>query len=707
MMVSIIYRSVNIKFILFALVLALTLPNLSHAEEGDGYGRSVGAIVSWSGFVFISRDGLDDMIEVEDNESLYKGDVILTAKGSRAKILLNDDSILNLSGGSTFKIRDFVHKKKKAFRFVSFKMITGSVRTLVSKYFGGKGSGFEIATDTAVVGVKGTDFIVDIAKDGTSEVFSLSGKVTTRGPSEAADKAVILRPGYKTRAVRGKRPTPPEKFKGERVRKLLSKTSIRAGISKEEKKALIEKKRALSPEQRESIRDKARKKRDLLEGRTPKSRESKKKDKSKGSSSRSGKAVVGKAASEAAKKAAKAKAREAAATAAAGGTAAKVVAERAAETTRKKKAAAERPKKKSGKTATTRRRGRLSAKNKSTGASARCSDCHQKVFRAILSYTNPHPDTMSTCITCHIKESSVKKKYSAPDLSMDSLIFLDTKRDMPYIVSATVADESGEETDSELFEFTPSKLKDVMKDGGTLPVVSDPVVVAVKAGMFNSAVLEWKTDKPTLGYVEYGRSSKLGEITKATSKQYSVDHRVSVVSLTVGKTYYFKAVGTDVFGNKGASKPIKFKVKKPFDAPKASKDKVMPKVTGFKVVSVGGRPVLSWVTDLKTTAIITLSEGISREEIAQGDPHYPGLTTDTASGHSSCKDCHTGKLHRTTAHSMGIVSYAGRTVKARELYYGDRGVLICSTCHLPHGGKFPHTLRKNQTDLCDTCHLRQ
>lgn len=675
-MISVIYRSIKVGFILVVLIAAFSLPHPVEAAEGDGYGRSVGAIVSWSGFVFISRDGVDEMIEVEDNESLYKGDVILTAKGSKAKILLNDDSILNISEKATFKIKDFVLKKKKSSRFARFKMITGSVRTIVGKYFGGKGSGFEIETETAVVGVKGTDFIVNIGGDtgrgDASEVFSLSGKVSTRAPSEAADKAIILRPGFKTKVLKGKRPTEPAKFNNERVRTLLSKTHIRAGISKEERDALVEVKRRVSAKQRKTIRNQVRKRLELLEGKESggAQRERPKESRQRDNPNTPPDTSVATATSET------------------------PVAEASTNTKKKPRKVA-------------RRRGRVSAKNKSTSASARCSDCHQKVFRSIPSYTHQHPDTMSTCISCHLKDSSAESKYLAESSSTRSLMFLDTKRDMPYIVSATLANESGEEAESRSFEFTTSKLKDLVRDDGVAPVSSDPAVVAVKAGMFNSAVLEWKTDKPTLGYVEYGRSSKLGEKTKVASKQYSVDHSVSIDGLTVGKTYHFKAVSTDVFGNNGESVTVKFKVKKPFESPKAYKDGQAPKIKGFKVVKVGDRPALSWTTDVKTTAIIKLSEGISRAEIASDDPHYPGLKTNTASGHTSCKDCHKGRLHRTTAHSMGVVSYGGRTVKARELYYGDRGVLICSTCHNPHGGGFPHTLRKNQTDLCDTCHIRQ
>lgn len=666
-MVSLTHRFLKIKLIFFALALAFIVPSVATAQSRS----SVGAIVSWSGFVFISRDGVDDMIDVEDNETLYKGDVILTAKGSRAKILLNDDSILNISESATFKIKDFVYKKKKSFRFASFKMITGSVRTLVGRYFGSKGSGFEIATDTAVVGVKGTDFIVDIGEGGRSEVFSLSGKVSTRGPSESPDKAIILRPGFKTRVVTGDKPTKPAKFNRERVRALLSKTSIKAGISKEERKALVEAKRGVGVERRRAILGNIQKRRDAID---PAHKRSSKKERTSSAVKRSsgkGKEVA------------------AVGSAAAGKKPREVI------------------KKKKKKENVPRRRGRLSAKNKSTGASARCSDCHQKVYRAVTSYGYQHPDTMSTCIACHLKSSSVENKYSAPELSTYNILFLDTKRDMPYVVKALVIDESGEEANSKPFKFTPSQLKYPVKDTATLPAVSIPVVVAVKAGMFNSAVIEWKTDKPTLGYVEYGRSSKLGDKTRVESGgQYSTDHRASVASLTVGKTYYFRGVSTDVFGNKGESITIKFKVRKPFALPKVSKDKVMPRVLDFKVVSVKGRPALSWKTDVKTTAVVTLTEGISRLDISKDDPHYPGLNTNTASGHDSCGQCHSGKIHKNTSHSMGTVSYDVVTVKARELYYGNRGILICSTCHKPHGGNFPYTLRKDQTDLCDSCHMR-
>lgn len=154
------------------------------------------------------RSGAPEALRVGAEVEL--GDRIRVQKDGNLKLTLNDSSVLMVGAGSELLIdeAEFEGQERKGF---SAKLLFGKVWAKVSKALAGSESKFEIATERAVAGVRGTIFRVDAAKllaaarpaAAQTTVRVLEGKV--------AVSARVRAPARKTPAA-GARPS-----KGQRV----------------------------------------------------------------------------------------------------------------------------------------------------------------------------------------------------------------------------------------------------------------------------------------------------------------------------------------------------------------------------------------------------------------------------------------------------------------------------------------------------------
>jgi hypothetical protein len=87
-------------------------------------------------------------------------DVIETQRGSQAKALFFDDSLLTIGEHSRVEITEYLFDPARDKRCLVVKLVRGVVRVLVGKVFTGKGSKFEIHTPSAVAAARGTYFVV-------------------------------------------------------------------------------------------------------------------------------------------------------------------------------------------------------------------------------------------------------------------------------------------------------------------------------------------------------------------------------------------------------------------------------------------------------------------------------------------------------------------------------------------------------------------
>jgi len=88
---------------------------------------------------------------------LHEGDQVTTGANSRAKIVMADKNVLNISPDSKVIITKYRNDANE--KNVDLKVEQGKLRSSVEQKYDGNKSQFNVHTPTAVAGVRGTDFI--------------------------------------------------------------------------------------------------------------------------------------------------------------------------------------------------------------------------------------------------------------------------------------------------------------------------------------------------------------------------------------------------------------------------------------------------------------------------------------------------------------------------------------------------------------------
>jgi len=125
-----------------------------------GYGSSVGRILVVQGNVVIMHKNKLRGYRAKKDLPLFKRDIIVTQEKGRIRFEMNDGSILTMGSSTKLVIDRSVYDVKKKSRFSFFRLALGKARFLAKKLVDLRYSKFKVRTPTAVVGVRGSDFII-------------------------------------------------------------------------------------------------------------------------------------------------------------------------------------------------------------------------------------------------------------------------------------------------------------------------------------------------------------------------------------------------------------------------------------------------------------------------------------------------------------------------------------------------------------------
>ncbi|NNL67383.1 MAG: FecR domain-containing protein [Myxococcales bacterium] len=161
--------------------------------------EDVGFVASTIGDVQIDRGDDGSWQAARRDSGLAIGDRIRTALGASAKIVLVDDTLLQIDEDTDLLLESF-HVGAAATQERSIlRQTRGRLRATVGDAFGGS-TRIEVHTPTAAIGVKGTDF--EVVKAALWEACLLSGGIDVTNPYGAA----APRPGYCVYAYGDKAP---------------------------------------------------------------------------------------------------------------------------------------------------------------------------------------------------------------------------------------------------------------------------------------------------------------------------------------------------------------------------------------------------------------------------------------------------------------------------------------------------------------------
>ncbi|MFN7826081.1 MAG: FecR domain-containing protein [Pseudobdellovibrionaceae bacterium] len=200
------------KFIM-AFSISLVCASTALAQEINGVFMVV------KGDVKISNGAKIESAKV--GSKVKAGDTVSSGPDSRAKIVMADKNILNISPDTKITIEKYTNDAKS--KEVELNVQQGKVRATVEQKYDGEKSKFNIKTPSAVAGVRGTDFLTTYnPQTKVSSVITFHGTVAVGIPdaSGRVGQIVLVQPGQKTEAKPGLPPEPPKAIPQEQLQQL-------------------------------------------------------------------------------------------------------------------------------------------------------------------------------------------------------------------------------------------------------------------------------------------------------------------------------------------------------------------------------------------------------------------------------------------------------------------------------------------------------
>ncbi len=152
---------------------------------------------------------------------VFSGDTVITEADSRAKIVMSDRNVLQLSPNSRFEITKYKTGATEDQREAQVALMQGKVRVQVEQKYGEKNK-FELRTPTAVAGVRGTSYLAQFEpKSLTTTIVVLSGKVAVSSP-RLNSAPVLLTPNMGSTIKEDTAKIEPVRMSAEEIKTLSS-----------------------------------------------------------------------------------------------------------------------------------------------------------------------------------------------------------------------------------------------------------------------------------------------------------------------------------------------------------------------------------------------------------------------------------------------------------------------------------------------------
>lgn len=207
-------------FIVIIYLILLSLPTHTYAQD------AVGRVIVKEGEVFIKAVGVKEEKPLHVKDPIHTGDMIRTGIGAVVKIVFQDNSILTMSQQTQIEINQFIYAPEGK-RSVTLKLLKGRLKAVVSKAMEMASDTFKVRTPTAVIGIRGTRFVVGYNPDlRLTEVFVLEGMVAVSDLIGGEGREVILHENQATRVSEGEVPEPPEEIPREERQELEQEGSL-------------------------------------------------------------------------------------------------------------------------------------------------------------------------------------------------------------------------------------------------------------------------------------------------------------------------------------------------------------------------------------------------------------------------------------------------------------------------------------------------
>lgn len=154
----------------------LTLGTLAFAQDGP----AVGTVSKLRGSADAIR-AAQAPIALAVNDSIYRGDALLTRERSLLEVTLNDGSTFTLAENTRVEVAEFVTGDEPR---GLLSLLRGRLRSSVAALFSSRRDAYRVQTKEGVMGVQGTDFdVLALALETQVYVYTGIVSVTHRDPA--------------------------------------------------------------------------------------------------------------------------------------------------------------------------------------------------------------------------------------------------------------------------------------------------------------------------------------------------------------------------------------------------------------------------------------------------------------------------------------------------------------------------------------------
>jgi hypothetical protein len=179
----------------------------------------VGQVLATRGAVFRESEGRREA--ASRGMPLHVGDVVVTGAGGKAKLQLNDGTIISVGESTRLALTQY-QGTDNAYT-TRLRAESGAMRFLFQRAL--ERSHFEVETETAVAAVRGTQWLMDV-QPGHTAVAMLTGIVSVRAVGALGGEVVLDQPGQGTDVRTGQPPTPVATWGAARFAATLSRASF-------------------------------------------------------------------------------------------------------------------------------------------------------------------------------------------------------------------------------------------------------------------------------------------------------------------------------------------------------------------------------------------------------------------------------------------------------------------------------------------------
>ncbi|MBI5903600.1 MAG: hypothetical protein HZB84_08985, partial [Deltaproteobacteria bacterium] len=328
------------------------------------------------------------------------------------------------------------------------------------------------------------------------------------------------------------------------------------------------------------------------------------------------------------------------------------------------------------------------------------------VYSAIESSTHRHAALDRGCGICHVYAAIKRNRVwevGSPYRQTETIFLIQgLSIDRKYSIEANAKDDSGNKARPQTVEVSSLNIAAAVENSGRPPVILSASIDDMRQTTFMEAVIRWETDAPTNGMLEYGPTSKYGDMV-SNERTFVREHVLRISGLDAGKKYHYRITSVDIFGNAAVSGDYTLDTRDVFKRTSSGGRDLQIKRTGsapqildVKVFRVkGGKDVyLKIITDIPVQAYMRINEP------SEMDKHGFGLQPARYSTIDTCIRCHPQGI----SHPVGVRS-RGDVQIPPGLPTIEGGLMTCTTCHYPHSSNTAYLVRLDpQKDLCDACH---